>query len=82
MKVLYVTNSVGMGGASVALINMLEYLIKDGIKPLVTCPESGTFSAKLEEMGIPFVVIGNPLEIYPNIYSWKSYINVSSMNLE
>ena len=74
MKVLYVTNSVGMGGASVALINMLEYLIKDGIKPLVTCPESGMFSAKLEEMGIPFVVIGNPLEIYPNIYSWKSYI--------
>lgn len=74
MKVLYVTNSVGMGGDSVALINMLEYLIKDGIKPLVTCPESGTFSAKLEEMGIPFVVIGNPLEIYPNIYSWKSYI--------
>lgn len=74
MKVLYITNSVEMGGASVALINMLEYLIKYDIKPLVTCPEQGTFSDKLDEMGIPFVVIENQLEIYPTIYSWKSYI--------
>lgn len=74
MKVLYVTNSTGMGGASVALINMLEYSALNGIKPLVTCPATGTFSAKLKQMNIPFIIIGNPLEIYPHIYSWKSYI--------
>lgn len=74
MKVLYVTNSIGLGGASVALINMLEYSAANGIEPLVTCPAIGTFSAKLKQMNIPFIVIGNPLEIYPHIYSWKSYI--------
>lgn len=74
MKVLYVTNSVGMGGASVALINVLEHLTKYNITPLVTCPAVGTFSKKLEEMNIPFIAIDNPLEIYPHIYSRKSYI--------
>lgn len=74
MKVLYVTNSVGMGGASVALINILEHLTKDNVIPLVTCPAVGTFSDELKKMNIPFVVIGNPLEIYPHIYSWRSYI--------
>ena len=57
MKVLYVTNSVGMGGASVALINVLEHLTKYNITPLVTCPVVGTFSKKLEEMNIPFIAI-------------------------
>jgi len=74
MKVLYVTNSVGMGGASVALINILEHLTKDNVTPLVTCPAVGTFSDELKKMNIPFVVIDNPLEIYPHIYSWRSYI--------
>lgn len=77
MKVLYVTNSVGMGGASVALINVLEHLTIYNITPLVTCPVVGTFSKKLEEMNIPFIAIDNPLEIYPHIYSWKSYIKYS-----
>ena len=72
MKVLYVTNSVGMGGDSVALINILEYLTKDNVTPLVTCPAVGTFSDELKKMNIPFVVIGNSLEIYPHIYSWRS----------
>lgn len=74
MKVLYVTNSIGMGGASVALINILEFLMQNNITPLVTCPAAGSFSNKLKKMNIPCFVIGNPLEIYPQIYSWKSYI--------
>lgn len=74
MKILYITNSIGMGGASVALINILEHLTKDNVTPLVTCPAVGTFSDELKKMNIPFVVIDNPLEIYPHIYSWRSYI--------
>ena len=75
MKVLYITNSSRMeGGDSVALINILENLIQDNVTPLVTCPNAGTFSDKLKQMNIPFVVINNPLEIYPQIHSWKSYI--------
>ena len=53
MKVLYVTNSIGMGGDSVALINLLEHLTKNNITPLVTCPAVGTFSNKLKKMNIP-----------------------------
>lgn len=74
MKVLYITNSIGMGGDSVALINILKYSIKNNITPLVTCPAIGTFSDNLKKMNIPFVVINNTLETYPHIYSWKSYI--------
>ncbi|MBU3808778.1 MAG: glycosyltransferase family 4 protein [Candidatus Phocaeicola faecipullorum] len=74
MKVLYVTNSIGMGGASVAIINMLTHLIQEDITPMVTCPMEGTFSSELKKMNIPVQIIGNPLEIYPKIYSWRSYI--------
>lgn len=74
MKVLYVTNSVGMGGDSVALINILKNLVENHVTPLVTCPAIGPFSDSLKRMNIENVVIDNPLEIYPHIYSWKSYV--------
>lgn len=74
MKVLYVTNSIGLGGDSIALLNILEYTIPNGIIPLITCPATGEFTRKLEEMKIPYVVINNQLEIYPRIHSWRSYI--------
>ena len=70
MKVLYVTNSVGMGGASVAIINMLTYLVQRGIIPMVTCPAEGSFSSELRKMDISVRIIGNPLEIYPRLHSW------------
>ena len=74
MRILYITNSIGMGGASVAIINMLTHLIQQGIIPMVTCPAEGFFSNELKKMGIPVKFIGNPLEIYPKINSWRSYI--------
>lgn len=74
MRVLYITHSIEMGGASVAIINLLAHLTKKGIYPMVTCPTEGSFSERLKEMDIPVKTIGNPLEIYPKIYSWRSYI--------
>lgn len=74
MRVLFVTNSIGMGGASVALIHILSYLKKHGIQALVTSPEYGDFTKELDILGIPAQVIGNPLEIYPKLSTWKSYI--------
>lgn len=41
---------------------------------MVTCPSEGSFSQYLDEMGIPVRVIGNPLEIYPSLHSWRSYV--------
>ena len=74
MKILYITNSIGMGGASVAILNLLQVLVKNGITPLVTCPEEGPFSRKLKDLGIEVRCIGNPLEIYPYLHSWRSYV--------
>ena len=74
MKILFVTNSIGMGGASVALINILQYSKENNITPFVTCPKKGEFSDTLDKLGIPFLIIGNPLEIYPKVYSWKAFI--------
>jgi glycosyltransferase involved in cell wall biosynthesis len=74
MRVLYITNSIGMGGASVALINLLKVLVKHGIKPLVTCPAEGPFSKAVKDLDINVQIIGNQLEIYPYLYSWRAYI--------
>lgn len=74
MKILFVTNSIGMEGASVALINILQYSKENNITPFVTCPKKGEFSDTLDKLGIPFLIIGNPLEIYPKVYSWKAFI--------
>lgn len=52
MKVLYITNSVGMGGASVAILNILPFLIKLGVRPYVLYPQNGLFSERLNELGI------------------------------
>lgn len=74
MKVLYITNSVGMGGASVAILNMLPYLIKSGVEPYVLYPEYGEFSSKLNELKIKNDILYNPLEIYPKINGIKSFL--------
>lgn len=74
MKVLYITNSVGMGGASVAILNMLPYLIKFGVEPYVLYPEYGEFSSKLNELKIKNDILYNPLEIYPKIKGIKSFL--------
>lgn len=41
---------------------------------MVTCPAEGLFSNELKKMGISVQFIGNPLDIYPKINSWRSYI--------
>ena len=53
-----------MGGASVAIINMLTHLIQQGIIPMVTCPAEGFFSNELKKMGIPvkFIGVGEKIE--------------------
>ena len=66
IKVLYITNSIGMGGASVAILNILPVLMKHGVIPFVLFPEKGTFSQRLDELEIQNAAIDNPLEIYPS----------------
>lgn len=74
MKVLYITNSVGMGGASVAILNILPFLIKLGVRPYVLYPQNGLFSERLNELGIENGALHNSLEIYPPIKSIKDFL--------
>lgn len=74
IKVLYITNSIGMGGASVAILNILPVLMKHGVIPFVLFPEKGTFSQRLDELEIQNAAIDNPLEIYPSIHNFKDYL--------
>lgn len=73
-KILFLTNSIGMGGASVAIINILPHLINHGIVPYVLYPEEGEFSTTLNLMGIKNTPINNPLEIYPTVNNTKDII--------
>ena len=74
MKVLYITNSVGMGGASVAILNILSILTNYGVEPFVLYPKPGAFSKCLDELCIRNASIGNPMEIYPYNLNIKDYL--------
>ena len=65
MKVLYITNSINKGGATVAILNLLTELQKIGVEPMVLYPETGDFSKQLSRLGIKHGVLHNPLEVYP-----------------
>lgn len=74
MKVLYITNSVGMGGDSVAILNLLAVLVTKGIEPFVLYPKSGVFSIRLSELGIKGAAIDNPMDIYPYNFNIIDYL--------
>ena len=74
MKVLYITNSINKGGATVAILNLLTELQKIGVEPMVLYPETGDFSKQLSRLGIKHGVLHNPLEVYPYTGNWGSRI--------
>ncbi len=74
MKVLFVTNSSELGGATTALLNIFPYLRKKGIKPCVTFERIGTTALILDKMGIQYFPISNVLEIYPSIGNFKDLV--------
>lgn len=65
MKVLYIAHTVGMGGASVALLNEIPILMKKGVIPYILLPKEGAFSEQLKKRDIKYGILNNPLEIYP-----------------
>lgn len=74
MKVLYITNSINKGGATVAILNLLTELQKISVEPMVLYPETGDFSKQLSRLGIKHGVLHNPLEVYPYTGNWGSRI--------
>jgi glycosyltransferase involved in cell wall biosynthesis len=64
MKVLYLVDSPAPYGANVALINLLDGLITEGVEPYVTYAHRGPFVEWLEARGIECFEIPYHLSIY------------------
>lgn len=64
MKIVYVTNSGGNSGASVALWNIIES-VQNQCSVFVLFPQEGDFSRKLEASGIPCYYVDYRMSLYP-----------------
>lgn len=71
MKILFVTNSAEMGGATNALINLLPYLKQNSIEPFVTLQHLGLVSSLFESYNVKCYPINNRYDIYPPIKGWE-----------
>lgn len=59
-RVLFVTNSGGLGGASRDLLSLLGRLPAGRIEPVVVVAEAGPFSAEVEALGVKTVRVAQP----------------------
>lgn len=59
-RVLFVTNSGGLGGASRDLLSLLGRLRTSRIEPVVVVAEPGPFGAEVEALGIKTVRVAQP----------------------
>ncbi|MFA6564744.1 MAG: hypothetical protein WCV00_22750, partial [Verrucomicrobiia bacterium] len=59
-RVLFVTNSGSLGGASLNLLPVLEGMLADGIEPVVVLAEEGPFNAEVEALGVRTVRVDQP----------------------
>ena len=57
MNILYIATYEGLSGASYSLIGMINELKKYNINPLVVLLKDGKLKIKLEDNGIPYVII-------------------------
>ena len=61
MNILFVTHYTGLGGANIAMLNLIQQYQERGIASFVILPEvSGPLKGKLEELGIPNACVRMP----------------------
>lgn len=72
MKVLYICPTSRMYGDNVALLNLLPYLCKQGVDPVIYTSHEGDFSNKLKELGYPYITGYDVL--CPGV--WPSFVNL------
>lgn len=61
MNILFVTHYTGLGGANIAMLNLIQQYQEKGIASFVILPEvSGPLKGKLEELGIPNACVRMP----------------------
>lgn len=56
MRILYITNDSGLSGSTIALKNLLSYLIPRGVEPFCVCRNEGDFTEWCLSKNIPYSV--------------------------
>lgn len=61
MNILFVTHYTGLGGANIAMLNLIQQYKNRGIRAYVILPENGgVLKEKLEELSIEYAQIRMP----------------------
>lgn len=75
MKVAYILHDTDeFGGANKSFMSLLTALMQKSVEPVVVLPNKRGIARKLEERGIPTLVLNYRLNIYPSKESLKDYL--------
>ena len=75
MKVAYITNGSGsLGGATKALLQLVNELVKYGVEPLIVLPDTEGIYSDLKKKGIKVYALNYRMNIYPPLRGLKDYL--------
>ncbi|MBQ9641914.1 MAG: glycosyltransferase [Bacteroidaceae bacterium] len=75
MKVAYITNSSrNLGGATKALLQLIEKLAEKGVEPIIILPDSNGIYHELKEKGIKVYALEYRMNIYPPLRGIKDLL--------
>lgn len=76
MKILYIVHTCQMHGATIALLNLLDGVMKCGVIPYLICPnDSDILLSELTKRGIQYSSCTYYTNTYPPIKSFRSYFS-------
>jgi glycosyltransferase involved in cell wall biosynthesis/2-polyprenyl-3-methyl-5-hydroxy-6-metoxy-1,4-benzoquinol methylase len=82
LKILYLTDTADIiGGGEISLLNLLEHLDRVHFFPLVAVPGTGSFTSKLEALGVsvvrlPIKKMKNPFNIFSTLGALKKLLTL------
>ena len=75
MKVAYITNSSGsLGGATKALLQLVNELARYGVEPLIVLPDTEGIYSDLKKKGIKVYALNYRMNIYPPLRGLKDFL--------
>jgi glycosyltransferase involved in cell wall biosynthesis len=80
IKVLYVIHANvpnSANGSNVALLNIIDEMIKHDVEPMVVAAQYGSLCEELEKRKIAFKIIQHHCHVYPKVKSWKNALAFS-----
>lgn len=73
-NIIYVVNHAVPYGANVALLNILDGVMLNGVKPLVVVGEEGTLCLELKKRNIEYHKINHYFAVYPKVKSFRDLL--------